>query len=83
VPAVMLSAGVRHSEKSNSTNCSLPLRFLGDTDVFGLDVAVGHALGFEMVDRFDQLFAEALQHVERQAAFFLELLGQGPVRLRS
>ncbi len=37
---------------------------------------MGDAFGFEVVHRFDQLFAEALQHVERQAALFLELLGQ-------
>ena len=44
---------------------------LGDADVLGLDVAMGHTFGFEVVHRFDQLFAEALQHVERQAALFL------------
>ena len=36
---------------------------------------MGDALGFEVVHRFDQLFAEALQHVERQTPLFLELLG--------
>ena len=40
---------------------------LGDADVLGLDVAVGDAFGFEVVHRLDELFAEALQHVERQA----------------
>ena len=49
----------------------------GDTDVFGLDVTVCHALGFEVVHGPNQLFAKALQHVQREAAFFLEFLGQG------
>jgi hypothetical protein len=55
----------------------------GDADVLGLDVAVGDTFGFKVVHRFDQLFTEALQHVERQAAFFLDLLGQRSWRRRS
>ena len=35
---------------------------------------MGDAFGFKVVDGFDQLFAKALQHVERQTAFLLELL---------
>jgi hypothetical protein len=56
-----------------------------DADVLGLDVAVGHAFGFEVVHRLDQFFAEALQHVERQAALlarFLQRLGQRLVASR-
>ena len=53
----------------------LAVAVLGNADVLGLDVAMGDALGFEVVHRFDQLFAEALQHVERQTPLFLELLG--------
>ena len=41
-----------------------------DADVLGLDVAVGHAFGFEVVHRLDEFFAKALQHVQRQAALF-------------
>ena len=37
---------------------------------------MGDAFGFKVVDGFDQLFAKALQHVERQTAFLLELLRQ-------
>ena len=37
----------------------------GNSYVFGLDVAVGYAFRFQVVDGFDQLFAKALQHVER------------------
>ena len=37
------SAGVRASEKSNRTRCSLPLLAERDADVVGLDVAVGDA----------------------------------------
>ena len=47
-----------------------------NADVFRLDVAMGDAFGFKVVDGFDQLFAKALQHVERQTAFLLELLRQ-------
>ena len=50
-----------------------------DSDVLGLDVAMGDAFGFKMVHRFDELFTEALQHVEGQAPLFLELLGHRPV----
>ena len=63
----MLSAGVRHSEKSNSTGCRLAGCGSQRADVLGFDVAMGDAFGLRVVRRFDQLFAEALQHVERQA----------------
>ena len=48
-----------------------------DTDVFWLEVAVGHALVFEVVDDLDQLFAKALQQVQLQSAVFLDFLRQG------
>ena len=47
----MFSGGVRESEKSNSTRCSLSPRPDGpDADVVGLDVAVGDALLLEEPD---------------------------------
>ena len=53
----------------------LAAAIFGDADVLGLDVAMGDTFGFEVVRRFDQLFTEALQHVERQPPLLLELLG--------
>ncbi len=48
----------------------------GNADVLGLDVAVGDPFRFEVVDGFDQLFAKALEHVEREASVFLEFFSQ-------
>ena len=50
----------------------------GNANVLGLDVAVRHAFGFEVVHGLDQFLAEALEHVERQAPFFAKLFRQGP-----
>ena len=52
---------------------------LGDADVLGLDIAMGHPFGFQIFHRFDQFLAEALQQVEGQASIFLELHGHRPV----
>ena len=41
-------------------------------DVVRLDVAMGDALFFEMVDHAQQVFAEALQQVDVQPAFFAQ-----------
>ena len=78
MPARMFSAGVRESEKSKSTRCSLsPRPSMPDRDVVGLDVAVRDALFFEMIDDVQQVFAEPLQQVHVQPALLAEPLAQG------
>ena len=43
-----------------------------DGDVVGLDVAVRHALLFEVTDDVDQVFAEPLEQVDVEAAFLAD-----------
>ena len=76
----MFSGLQREREKSNSTRCSAsPRPTGGNADVVGLDVAVGDAFAFQEDDGLQQVFAEALEQVEAEPAFFADALAQGLV----
>ncbi len=52
---------------------------LGNADILWLDVAMADALLLELHQGSEQFLAVALQHVQRQATFLLEALGEGGV----
>ena len=48
-----------------------------DGDVVGLDVAVEHSLGFEMVQPFEQVGAKPFEEVDLEPALAAEAVGEG------
>ena len=55
------------------------LRVLADTDVVGLEIAVGDAFVFEEFEEVEKIVTEALEELAREASIFAEAGGKGAV----
>ena len=52
------------------------LRVLADTDVVGLEIAVGDAFVFEEFEEVEKIVTEALEELAREASIFAEACGK-------
>src|SRR5262245_30746526 len=67
------SAGERKIEQHQSKPLVL---VLSDTDIAGLDVAMGYAVAVEVVERFKKVFTQSFQHVDLKLALRAKALSE-------